>query len=95
MNRYKKELLKKYTPEEIKEIEIKEKKQAWEDGTNFPELYHFMYDSVWDKSDRDKGISPLTKEARAYIRERFERGDYPERLHHFALAELRLKHSEE
>ena len=95
MNRYKKEQLKKYTPDQIRQIDANEKQQQWEDATNFPELYSFIYDSTWDRSDRDKGISPMTKEFRAKMRERYERGEYPERLHLFVFAELDLKHPEE
>ena len=95
MNRYKKERLKKYTPEEIMEQDRKSSQQQNEDATNFPELYSFMYDSLVDISDRNNGISPMSKEFRAKMRQRFERGDYPERLHNLVLMELNLKHPEE
>ncbi len=95
MNRYKKEQLKRYTPEQIRQIEANEKQQQFEDATNFPELYSFMYDSLVDISDRNNGISPMSKEFRAKMRQRFERGDYPERLHNLVLMELNLKHPEE
>ena len=95
MNRYKKEQLKIFTPEQIRQIEANEKQQQFEDATNFPELYSFMYDSLVDISDRNNGISPMTKEFRAKMRERYERGDYPERLHNLVLMELNLKHPEE
>jgi hypothetical protein len=95
MNRYRKEQLKKYTPEEIEQMEAAEKKQHREDCKNFPELYSFIGDSSWDLNDRSKGISPMTKEFRAKMRERFNRGEYPERLHGLVWAELNLKHPEE
>ena len=95
MNRYKKERLKKYTPEEIEQMDAEVAKQHREDCKNFPELYEFMGDSLVDISDRNKGISPMTKEFRAKMRQRFERGDYPERLHNLVLMELNLKHPEE
>lgn len=95
MNRYKKELLKKYTPQEIQELHDKNLSEQAEDVANFRELYSFCYDSSWDISDRKKGISPLSKEARDYIRTRYERGDYPERLHYLVMMELQLKHPDE
>lgn len=95
MNRWKKERLKKYTPEQIAQQDADERQQQYEDATNFPELYSFVHDSSWDIADRNKGISPLSLEARAYIRMRYERGDYPERLYGFVFAELNLKHPEE
>ena len=95
MNRYKKERLKQYTPEQIQQIDAEARQQQWEDATTFPELFQEMSDSSWDASDRRKGISPMTKEFRAHMRMRYERGDYPERLHSFVLAELNLKHPEE
>ena len=95
MNRQKKELLKKYTPEQIKEMREKEMQEQREDAKNYPELYSFMYDSWADVNDRRLGISPLNKAARDYIRKRFEMGEYPERLHHLVWAELSLKGSEE
>jgi hypothetical protein len=95
MNRYKKEQLKKYTPEQIKQLDANQMQQQFEDATNFPELYSFMYDSLVDISDRNNGISPMTKEFRAKMRERYERGDYPDRLHNLVLMELNLKHPKE
>ena len=95
MNRYKKEQLKRFTPEQIRQIEANEKQQQFEDATNFPELFSFMYDSLVDISDRNNGISPMSKEFRAKMREKYERGDYPERLHNLVLMELNLKHPEE
>jgi hypothetical protein len=95
MNREKKELLKKYTPEQIKQLDANRSQQQLEDATNFPELYYFMYDSLVDISDRNNGISPMSKEFRAKMRQRYERGDYPERLHNLVLMELNLKHPEE
>ena len=95
MNRYKKEQLKKYTPDQIRLLEADSKQLQWDDATNFPELYAPMYDSNWDSSDRRKGISPMTKEFRAHMRSRYERGEYPERLHHLVFAELNLTHPEE
>ncbi len=92
MNRYKKEQLKLYTPDQIKQIEAAEKQRQSDDATKYPELYAFIYDSLWDISDRAKGISPMTKEFRAKMRERYERGEYPERLHGLVFAELNLKH---
>ncbi len=95
MNRYKKEQLKKYTPEEIEQMDAARSKQQQEDATNYPELYSFIGDSLWDRSDRSKGISPMTKEFREKMRVRYERGEYPERLHGLVLLELNLKHPEE
>ena len=95
MNRYKKEQLKRFTPEQIRQIEANEKQQQFEDATNFPELFSFMYDSLVDISDRNNGISPMSKEFRAKMREKYERGDYPERLHNLVLMELNLKHPKE
>ena len=95
MNRYKKEQLKIYTPEQIKQLDANQKQQQFEDATNFPELYLFMYDSLLDISDRSNGISPMTKEFLAKMREKYERGDYPERLHNLVLMELNLKDPEE
>lgn len=90
MNRYKKELLKKYTPEQIKEMEERHRQQRKEDGANFPELFGFIYDDSVDIANRKKGISPLSKSAREYIRKRYENGDYPKRLHAFVMMELNL-----
>jgi hypothetical protein len=94
-NRYKREMLNKYTPEELEEIERKERKQQCEDGLNYPELYDFFYDSYTEMMMRKRGLSPLSKERRAYIRKRFENNEYPERLHGLVHAELNLKHPEE
>jgi hypothetical protein len=94
MNRYKKEQLKHYTPEQIKQLEANEKQQQFDDATKYPELYAFIYDSLVDISDRSKGISPMNKEFRAKMRARFERGEYPERLHGLVSAELNLRHPE-
>jgi hypothetical protein len=93
-NKYNREMQKKYTPEELKEMRRKEAKQQVEDGTNYPELYDFMYDSLADMSDRKRGISPLSKERRDFIRRRFENNEYPERLHYLVFAELNLKDRE-
>ena len=95
MNRYKKEQLKKYTPDQIRLLEADSKHLQWDDAASFPELFVFMYDSQWDMSDRRKGISPMSKEFRAHMRARYERGEYPERLHGLVLAELNLTHPEE
>lgn len=95
MNRYKKELLKKYTPQEIKEMEERQRKQQKEDALHFPELYSFMYDSSVDIADRKKGISPLSKSALNYIKKRYENGEYPKRLHGLVLMELNLKHPDD
>lgn len=94
-NKYNREMQKKYTPEELKEMRKKESQQQWEDGTNFPELYDFMFDSHTDMLKRKKGISPLTKERRDYIRQRYENNEYPERLLQFVKAELNLKEQED
>lgn len=88
-------MLKKYTPEEFKEIERKKRQQQWEDGTNFPELFDFMYDSYSETQKRKRGISPLSKERREYIRQRFENNEYPERLHDLVQAELNLSEAKE
>ena len=95
MNRYNKELRRKYTEKEIEEMRNRDRHRAWFDGHYFPELFMEMYDSVWDAKDRSNGISSLRKEVRDLIRFRLETGVYPERLHYLALAELRLKHPEE
>ena len=90
MNRYKKELLKKYTPEQIKEMEERHRQKHKEDTTNFPELYSFIYDSSVDIADRKRGVSPLSKSARDYVRKRYENRDYPKRLHALVMMELNL-----
>ena len=95
MNRYKKEQLKRYTPEQIKQLDANQMQQQFEDATNYPELYSFMYDSLVDISDRSNGMSPMSKEFRVKMREKYERGDYPERLHNLVLMELNLKDPEE
>ena len=95
MNRYKKEQLKRYTPEQIKQLDANQMQQQFEDATNFPELYSIMYDSLVDISGRNNGISPMSKEFLAKMREKYERGDYPERLHNLVLMELNLKDPEE
>jgi hypothetical protein len=95
MNRYKKELLKRYTPEQIKQLDADSKQQQFDDARKFPELYYYMFDSSFDINLRARGISPMTKEFRDEMRERFKRGDYPERLHCLVKAELDLKHPEE
>ena len=91
MNRSKKEQLKHHTPEDIEQIEIKQKVQRAADAKNFPELFDFMRDSIVEAEDRARGISPITKEERERIRIRLEKGEYPERLVPLALAELNLK----
>ncbi|GAB4022767.1 MAG: hypothetical protein Fur0010_25980 [Bdellovibrio sp.] len=86
--------LKQLTPKEREEFFENEKKQEeqWqEDCKLYPELFSFFYDSGADANDRRLGISPLSKEARAQIRKKFENGEYPERLHHFVQMQLSLK----
>ncbi len=95
MNRHKKELLKRYTPEQIEQLIAEKKQLQFDDATKFAELYDFMYDSSSDMTLRSKGISPMSKEFRDHIRQRFKRGEYPERLYHLVKAELDLKHPEE
>lgn len=95
MNRHKKELLEKYTPEQIRQMDADSKQQQWDDAAKYPELFSFMYDSTMDMKDREKGISPMTKEFRDHMRKRYKNGEYPERLHHLVLAELNLKHPDE
>lgn len=95
MNRCKKEQLKKYTPEHIKLLDADDKQLQFDDATKYPELYSYVYDSLMDRSDRARGISPMNKEFRSEMRERFERGDYPERPHNLVFAELNLKDPED
>jgi len=73
MDRYKKEMLKKYkaareglTPEEIEALNKKEEEERLaQEMVNklhhelFPEEYDFMYDDHVACSDRDKGINPM------------------------------------
>jgi ribosomal protein L16 Arg81 hydroxylase len=93
-NKYNREMQKKYTPEELKEMRRKQAQQQLEDDRNYPELFNDMYDSYGDKVRRKKGISPLSKETRDYIRRRYESNEYPERLEYLVLAELNLKDPE-
>lgn len=73
----------------------RDRHQSWYDGRKYPELFLEWYDSPMDQKDREMGLSSLKKEVRDLIRFRLENGVYPERLHYLALAELKLKHSEE
>lgn len=74
--------------------EERAQRQWEEDCKNFPELMSFMYDSGVDAGERRLGISPLSTEARDYIRKRFQNGEYPERLHGLVRMELDLKERE-
>lgn len=80
MNRAKKEREKRLnnlTPNEREEFVNAERiqQEQWEqDCRDFPELMNFMYDSGVDISERRLGVSPLSREARDYIRRRYENG---------------------
>jgi ribosomal protein L37AE/L43A len=54
------------------------------------ELASFMFDDSYDSGARRRGISPLNEETYLLIREKFEKGIYPESAVSFAIGELNL-----
>lgn len=74
MNRHKKELLKNFTPQEIRHMEELDSKVRELHALIFPEEYDYMMDSYSDSQDRKKGINPMSssyiekiKSKRAYL----------------------------